>query len=549
MRHTTGLTGTARVAAALVFVAAACGTPEEPDTNTDAGTVTATLSSIAIAPATAKIGVGESTTLVATGTFSDGKTSTTIDGLTWTSSAPTVAAVAGGVVSALSIGTATVTASASGKTATAEITVALSTSPSVFKDGYGAGVSFLGFGGAVNDVTIDTAEKREARATLKFVVPTTSYGGGTFVTENARDLSGYNALTFWAKASKAATFDTAGIGNDNADSPWAAEIHAFALTTDWQKFTIPLPLPAKLTSNKGVFHLATGGTGYTVWLSDVQYEALAAGTIGAAKPLLQTGAASKEVGATTEVKVDSVTFKVGTADVKLSPVAPRYFTFASSDATVATVDEAGKITAVKLGTADITAKLGDVAAEGKFTITVTAPIPLPTTLAAAPTRGAGQVISLYSAAYTNKPVNTWRTDWTDGRTTLAEYTIEDHKVKQYKNLYFAGIEFTGENTINASGMSGFHIDLWTGDSETFKVKLVDFGADGNFGGGDDKEHEIVMNAASTPKVEKGKWVALEMPFELFTGLTTRGHLAQLIISGPEGGTVFIDNVYFYNDNT
>ena len=39
-------------------------------------------------------------------------------------------------------------------------------------------------------------------------------------------------------------------------------------------------------------------------------------------------------------------------------------------------------------------------------------------------------------------------------------------------------------------MTFFHIDIWSADLTEFKVKLVDFGANGTFGGGDDKEHEL-----------------------------------------------------------
>ena len=35
--------------------------------------------------------------------------------------------------------------------------------------------------------------------------PAGSYAGGAFFTAVGRDLSGYNALTFWAKSSQAAT--------------------------------------------------------------------------------------------------------------------------------------------------------------------------------------------------------------------------------------------------------------------------------------------------------------------------------------------------------
>ncbi|MCB0314834.1 MAG: glycosyl hydrolase family 16, partial [Calditrichaeota bacterium] len=117
----------------------------------------------------------------------------------------------------------------------------------------------------------------------------------------------------------------------------------------------------------------------------------------------------------------------------------------------------------------------------------------------------------------------------------------------YTNLVFAGIEFTTQ-TVDASAMSHFHLDIWTPNSTAapaiFKIKLVDFGADGAFGGGDDVEHELTLDATTTPAIASESWVGLDIPLADFTGLTTTGHLAQLIISG-DLSTLYVDNVYFY----
>jgi hypothetical protein len=58
------------------------------------------------------------------------------------------------------------------------------------------------------------------------------------------------------------------------------------------------------------------------------------------------------------------------------------------------------------------------------------------------------------------------------------------------------------------------------------------------------EHELTFDAASTPPLATGQWVSFDIPLANFTGLTTKGHLAQLIISG-DPDTVYVDNVYFH----
>jgi hypothetical protein len=94
-------------------------------------------------------------------------------------------------------------------------------------------------------------------------------------------------------------------------------------------------------------------------------------------------------------------------------------------------------------------------------------------------------------------------------------------------------------------MTHFHLDVWIPDVTTFKVKLVDFGADGAFDGGDDVEHELTFDGASTPAMVAGSWVGLDIPLASFTGLTTRAHLAQLIVSSNSRATAYVDNVYFH----
>jgi hypothetical protein len=93
-------------------------------------------------------------------------------------------------------------------------------------------------------------------------------------------------------------------------------------------------------------------------------------------------------------------------------------------------------------------------------------------------------------------------------------------------------------------MTHLHLDVWAAGGTNVKVKLVDFGANGVFGGGDDREHELTFTAASTPALSVRTWSSLEIPLAAFTRLTTRGHLAQMFLGG-DTGTLYVDNVYFH----
>lgn len=169
--------------------------------------------------------------------------------------------------------------------------------------------------------------------------------------------------------------------------------------------------------------------------------------------------------------------------------------------------------------------------------TTTNPVTEPLTAAPTPTLPAANVISMFSNAYTNVPVDTWQTSWSSG--VLTNIQIQGNDTKKYSNLDFVGIEST-TSQINATNMLYFHVDAWTPNMTLFRVKLVDFGANAAYGGGDDVEHEIVFTPTLT------SWNSYHIPLSDFTGLITKGHIAQLIFSGQPigGGTLFVDNVYF-----
>ncbi|MGM0391997.1 MAG: hypothetical protein ACQEQB_09635 [Bacteroidota bacterium] len=181
---------------------------------------------------------------------------------------------------------------------------------------------------------------------------------------------------------------------------------------------------------------------------------------------------------------------------------------------------------------------GTATVEYTETVEMSGPVPAPT-----PNKLPESVISLFSNAYTNVPVDTWRTEWSAA--DLEETDIEGNDIKKYSNLNYVGI-LTESTQIDATNMTHFRTDIFSLDAETFRVKLVDFGPNGVYdGGGDDVEHEVVIENPA-----QGEWVTIDIPLEDFTGLTTRAHISQLIYSAAPAGetTVLVDNVFFYDDS-
>ena len=100
----------------------------------------------------------------------------------------------------------------------------------------------------------------------------------------------------------------------------------------------------------------------------------------------------------------------------------------------------------------------------------------------------------------------------------------------------------------------------------FRLKLVDYGADGVYSGVhavqdeteavgvaqavpgfmgtrrmDDVEHEVII---TPPTLVTGRWVGIDVPLADFDQLATREHLAQILISG-DLENVYVDNIYLY----
>ncbi|SEC88206.1 Por secretion system C-terminal sorting domain-containing protein [Tenacibaculum sp. MAR_2009_124] len=167
----------------------------------------------------------------------------------------------------------------------------------------------------------------------------------------------------------------------------------------------------------------------------------------------------------------------------------------------------------------------------------------PMAAAPTPTHDAEDVISLFSDAYTDITVDTFRTDWSSG--TLDDVEIAGNATKKYSSLNFVGIE-TVNNQVDASSMTHIHIDVWSPDFTSFGIKLVDFGPNAAYQGGDDVEHQLNFDEPN-----KGEWVSYNIALSEFTGLTNRANLAQYVLVGQPTGsaTVYVDNIYFYNDGS
>jgi hypothetical protein len=161
-----------------------------------------------------------------------------------------------------------------------------------------------------------------------------------------------------------------------------------------------------------------------------------------------------------------------------------------------------------------------------------------------PTLPQAQVISLFSNVYTDVLVDTWQTPWSSA--TLQDIQIQGNDTKKYTSLNYVGAE-TVAAQVDAAAMTHFNMHVWSANFTQFRIKLVDFGANGTYDGvgmGDDKEHELTFD---NPLQEE--WITYHIPLTDFVNLTTRSNLAQYVFSTDNNATVFADNVYFSYEST
>jgi len=157
----------------------------------------------------------------------------------------------------------------------------------------------------------------------------------------------------------------------------------------------------------------------------------------------------------------------------------------------------------------------------------------------APTPTETSVLSMYSDAYTNVEVDTWRTDWS--QSTFEATAIKDNATLKYTNLGFNGIE-TIKKPVDASSMTTLNMDVWSPNITVFNVKLVTFLGDGFAGPNGDSEANINVNLTAN------QWNKISIPLKDFTdaGLKSLTELNQFIFtSTPFGsGIAYVDNIYF-----
>lgn len=249
----------------------------------------------------------------------------------------------------------------------------------VFIDTFSPGLEYAAFGTSkVTAFDVDTNIRFEGNASMRFDIPSTNdpeggFAGGVFVTEVGRNLTEYNVLSFYARASKGETINEIGFGLTFEGEVYRTQINNVQVGTDWQQYFIPIPNGAKLTQERGMLWLAEAaddGSSYQLWIDEVRFENL--------NTILQESAGILEgqdqvfpanVGAQTTISGAFVNHNLPNGLLQRVNAAPAYFDYTSSNEGVASVTDEGLVTVNDSeGFASITATLAGTSVNGSLMV-------------------------------------------------------------------------------------------------------------------------------------------------------------------------------------
>jgi|694.fasta_scaffold16770_2 hypothetical protein len=426
----------------------------------------------------------------------------------------------------------------------------------IFTDNFiGLGSDFyLPFGDAKPDVfSVDMTEGFESEASVRIDVPNNTDPSGTYagaifrVDGVGRNLTGFDALTFYVKASTGTLLGDVGFGIDYLGDKNKISIQNVNVGTSWTKVIIPIPDPSILLSERGVFWFAAGtngtnGSGYTLWFDEIKFEKL--GTVGNPTSNIMNGlntTVNTFVGATVNVTgINHVFNLVNGQDVKVGSTTS-YCDFFSSDTSIATVSDEGVVSVLAQGTVEITAKVRGVDAKGKLIIVSKGDLPG----APVPTRPQVDVKSIFSDTYVDATVSNF-TPGFGGSTAVTEVlNTGSGKVLQYSTNNYTGIMFV-EDPINATSLGFLHVDVYVENAaSSIGIQIRDIGAnklietDVNTGNalGDDKDFRTTLTGFQT-----GVWKSFEIPLGGNIA-NQKSNIGAIILTG--GPNFIMDNIYFY----
>jgi hypothetical protein len=154
-----------------------------------------------------------------------------------------------------------------------------------------------------------------------------------------------------------------------------------------------------------------------------------------------------------------------------------------------------------------------------------------------PARAAAQVISVYSAAYTNLNGVDFNPNWgQSGFGSATTFTLSGNEMRHYPNMNYQGIAI-GSNQ-NISSLDTLHLDIWSANCSSIDIFLVSDG----FG---ERSVNIPLTLSS--------WNSINIPLSTYITLgiplTAIKEFKFVTINPGSNASIYVDNIYFFTNVT
>jgi hypothetical protein len=201
------------------------------------------------------------------------------------------------------------------------------------------------------------------------------------------------------------------------------------------------------------------------------------------------------------------------------------------------------------GSATVKVTSADATTTKTYTVSIVAVGP-PTAAPTPPARPIADVVSIYSDAYTNIPIDNFDAGWCGGPATTAVTIGGNNTLKKITGVNCQGIDFQTKRQ-NLTDFTYLHFDFYITDTDlvgdVFNLKLVNF----NGGAGESSALEVNINGGTTPQLVANQWVSVDVPITalggVIAGSLARNDVAQIGITTANVTNVWYDNIYLHKN--
>lgn len=162
--------------------------------------------------------------------------------------------------------------------------------------------------------------------------------------------------------------------------------------------------------------------------------------------------------------------------------------------------------------------------------TLEGPSPAPT-----PTHDADKVISIYSDAY-ESPTYFWIGGWNQQTVATTGYLAPNDQCYLFTNTDYLGWEINDNKALNVARTGNMHVDVYCAEDALLDITPISLATPTN------KEGSYTM------RLQAGKWNQFDIPFSTYPTVDFTKFMQIKFFNG-NGKQFFIDNVYFWGDNT